>query len=639
MTDKLLDHLKRALGDAYTIQRELSGAGMSRVFVAQEHSLGREVVIKVLPKELAAGVNRERFQQEVQLAARLSHPYIVPLLHAGEHEDLLWFTMPFITGDSLRSRLEKEGALPVRDVVQLTRDVVEALAYAHSRGVIHRDIKPANILVDGGHAVVTDFGVAKALSAAMPSMGAGHTTTGMAIGTPAYMAPEQLAADPAADHRVDIYAVGLMMYELLSGASPFATQSPTATMTAQLTRMPDPIEKVRKDVPSALSALISHCLAKSPDERPATADEILKALDHISGELAAAVHGNSGKSFATRRMIPITAALAIITVAAAATIVVSSAGKGSGADTSLTVPPAIPVGSGDLGAPTSPLETPKVWSRADSLKTCLTVTDSLTCERVLSKAPVQTQTAAKTTSPTTPVPPTPDLSALIKSAVDSQLKAMGVTMQRAQVTVTNVGAAPTVSGSRAAIVNAQTAGNAPRKVVIGWFPPIRRGGGGGGAIDSSALGVIESFIGDFTRMNQRAGWNVVRRDASQPPTPGDTLRMGANAVVSINVSPIRDSPDSLDLFLTVSNQTGGLRYVRKTIPEKSAASDYQAILFQASAWLRELRLNPGVVWEGGGRQGFRGGPGGPDGGRGGGGGGGGQRRPIPDSTGRGGGNR
>ncbi|HEY4101710.1 MAG TPA: serine/threonine-protein kinase [Gemmatimonadales bacterium] len=290
MTDTLVEHLQHALGDAYTIERELEGGGMSRVFVAREHALGREVVIKVLPPDLAAGVNRDRFRREVQLAARLSHPYIVPLLHAGEDGELLWFTMPYIAGESLRTRLQRGGPLPLAEVIRLLRDVVEALAYAHSRGVVHRDIKPANILSDGQHALVTDFGVAKALNAALPMTGPGHTTSGMAIGTPAYMAPEQLAADPEADQRVDIYAVGLLAYELLSGASPFAAPSPTATMTAQLTRVPSPLHELRSDVPEAFSRLVQHCLAKSPEDRPPNAEAILAELDQISGALAAHAH-------------------------------------------------------------------------------------------------------------------------------------------------------------------------------------------------------------------------------------------------------------------------------------------------------------------------------------------------------------
>src|ERR1019366_7590119 len=174
--------------------------------------------------------------------------------------------------------------------LKLLHDVVEALAYAHSRGVIHRDIKPANILSDGRHALVTDFGVAKALNAALPIGGPGHTASGMAIGTPAYMAPEQLAADPAADQRVDIYAVGLLAYELLSGASPFAAASPTATMTAQLTRVPQALHELHAGIPTTFSALVQRCLAKSPDDRPPDAQAVLAELDRISGALAAYVH-------------------------------------------------------------------------------------------------------------------------------------------------------------------------------------------------------------------------------------------------------------------------------------------------------------------------------------------------------------
>src|SRR5688500_508945 len=273
------DRLRASLSDAYEIERELSGAGMSRVFVATDRALGRRVVIKVLPPELTAGVNRERFRREVQVAAQLQHPHIVTLLSAGEDGDILYYTMPFIEGESLRFALEK-GPLSVRDVVRVLHDVVDALAYAHARGVIHRDIKPGNILKLGSHALVTDFGVAKALNAAMPV--SGITTAGMAIGTPAYMAPEQLAGDPAADHRIDIYAVGLLAYELLTGESPFTGPSPQATMAAQLTRDPEPLYIVCPDVPPPLSAIIMQCLSKEPSQRPPTAEALMAALDSIT---------------------------------------------------------------------------------------------------------------------------------------------------------------------------------------------------------------------------------------------------------------------------------------------------------------------------------------------------------------------
>ena len=295
MNDTFRDRLAAALAATYRIDDELAGGGMSRVFAATEHALGRKVVVKVLPPDLSAGVNRERFQREIQVAAQLQHPHIVPLLSAGRvpspdgttEGELLYYTMPFIEGESLRSTLARRGPLPVRDVVRIIHDVAEALAYAHSRGVVHRDIKPGNILTMGSHALVTDFGVAKALSAAMPT--SGMTSGGMAIGTPAYMAPEQLAADPAADHRIDIYAVGLLAYELLSGRSPFVGTSPQATMAAQLTRVPDPLDSFRDDVPPALAAVITRCLEKQPESRPQTAAAL---LDELEGAVTPA--GGSG---------------------------------------------------------------------------------------------------------------------------------------------------------------------------------------------------------------------------------------------------------------------------------------------------------------------------------------------------------
>jgi serine/threonine-protein kinase len=282
--DSFSEHLQAALGPNYQLERELVGGGMSRVFVAEDRHLGRRVVVKVLPPELAAGVNRERFRREIQVAAQLQHPHIVPLLSAGERDDLLWYTMPFIEGESLRAALERKRTFPVRDVVRILHDVVDALAVAHARGVVHRDIKPANVLMQGSHALVTDFGVAKAINAAMPITTA--TAAGIAIGTPAYMAPEQLAGDPAADHRMDIYAAGLVAYELLTGESPFAGPSPRETLAAQLTRDPKPLHELSPSVPRSFSTLVMRCLAKDPAERPATADEILRELDSLTVPIA-----------------------------------------------------------------------------------------------------------------------------------------------------------------------------------------------------------------------------------------------------------------------------------------------------------------------------------------------------------------
>jgi len=291
------EHLQDALGANYQLDRELTGGGMSRVFVAIDRILGRKVVVKVLPPELAAGVNRDRFRREIQVAAQLQHPHVVPLLSAGEQGDLLWYTMPYIDGESLRAALERKRTFSVREVMRILHDIVDALAFAHSHGVIHRDIKPANILTQGTHALVADFGVAKALSAAMPMS---VTSAGIAIGTPAYMAPEQLAGDTAADHRMDIYAVGLLAYELVTGVSPFTGPSPRETLAAQLTRDPKPLHEISPGIPRSLSTLIMRCLAKDPAQRPQTADEILHELDSMTMPLGVTPEAG-GMSASTRR--------------------------------------------------------------------------------------------------------------------------------------------------------------------------------------------------------------------------------------------------------------------------------------------------------------------------------------------------
>src|SRR6266545_1581156 len=202
----LKDHLQSALGAAYRIEREMGGGGMSRVFLAEEVRLGRHVVVKVLPPEMAAGVSVDRFRREIHLAAKLQHPHVVPLLTAGSDGDLLYYIMPRVEGQSLRARLAHEHELPVAETIRILRDVCDALAYAHGCGVVHRDIKPDNVLLSGHHALVTDFGVSKALSS---STGESRiTSVGIALGTPAYMSPEQATADPEIDHRADIYSLG-----------------------------------------------------------------------------------------------------------------------------------------------------------------------------------------------------------------------------------------------------------------------------------------------------------------------------------------------------------------------------------------------------------------------------------------------
>jgi serine/threonine-protein kinase len=278
---ELRDHLQASLGNAYVIERELGGGGMSRVFVATEAALGRRVVIKVLPPDTAAQVSIERFKREITVAAQLQQAHIVQLLSAGEAGGLPYYTMPFIDGESLRARLIREREFPISETINVLKEVARALAYAHQHGVVHRDIKPDNVLLSGGSAMVTDFGVAKALSASTNAEGSNLTAFGVALGTPAYMAPEQASADPMVDHRADIYAFGVMAYELLTGQPPFAGRPPHATLAAHVKEEPESVERRREAVPPALAQLVMRCLAKRPADRPQSAGEIVRALENI----------------------------------------------------------------------------------------------------------------------------------------------------------------------------------------------------------------------------------------------------------------------------------------------------------------------------------------------------------------------
>ncbi|MEO7458243.1 MAG: protein kinase [Gemmatimonadaceae bacterium] len=294
MQSLLIDQLTAALGPGHTIERELGGGGMSRVFVAFDDALQRRVAVKVMPEHLAASVSVERFKREILLSAGLQHPHIVGVLSAGEAGGLPFFVMPYVEGESLGARLASKGRLPVRETVSILKDVARALAYAHERGVVHRDIKPHNILLAAGAATVTDFGVAKALSSARRSGAEQHhgtlTGTGTSLGTPLYMAPEQAAADPDVDHRADLYAFGITAYEMLSGSPPFAGLAPRALLAARMTQDPPSLASVQPEIPAALDALVLRCLAREPADRPQTAAELLSALDDpavTSGSYAA----------------------------------------------------------------------------------------------------------------------------------------------------------------------------------------------------------------------------------------------------------------------------------------------------------------------------------------------------------------
>ena len=289
MSATLRDQLQATLSGTHTLERELGGGGMSKVFVAEETRLGRKVVVKVLSPELAQGISVERFEREIKTAAALQQANIVPVITAGDTNGLPYYTMPFVTGESLRARLGR-GPLAINEVVNVLRDVARALAFAHRQGVVHRDIKPDNVLLSEGAAVVTDFGIAKAISAARTS-GAGATLTqvGTSIGTPAYMAPEQAAGDPDIDHRADIYALGAMAYELLSGQAVFANRTPQRMLAAHMSETPTPVAQLRPDTPQQLAELVMHCLAKEAKDRPQDATQILLGLETTGGGSMAAM--------------------------------------------------------------------------------------------------------------------------------------------------------------------------------------------------------------------------------------------------------------------------------------------------------------------------------------------------------------
>ena len=298
MSKELTRRLQSSLGASYKIEREVGGGGMSNVFVAEETALGRKVALKVLRPDLAVEISTERFKREILLAARLQHPHIVPLLTAGDADGLPYYTMPFVAGESLETLLRREGVMPVREAVRILSGVARALAYAHRFGVVHRDIKPGNVLIVEGTPLVTDFGIAKAIATAKASVSDQPaprdadppadrlTAMGVSVGTPAYMSPEQIAADPMIDHRTDIYSFGVLAYEMLAGRRPFSASSHQALLVAHLMQTAQPLDEIRAGLPADLVALVAACLRKEPKDRPASADDVVAALDNLpSSEL------------------------------------------------------------------------------------------------------------------------------------------------------------------------------------------------------------------------------------------------------------------------------------------------------------------------------------------------------------------
>src|SRR5213594_4832362 len=273
------DRVAAALADRYRLIRELGSGGMATVYLAEDMRHRRQVAVKVLRPELAATLGADRFTREIETVAQFQHPHILPLLDSGQADGFFYYVMPSVEGESLRDRLARHGELPIHDAVKILVEVVDALAYAHAHGVVHRDIKPDNVLLSGRHALVTDFGVAKALSEATGRQQL--TTAGVALGTPAYMAPEQAAAEPNIDHRVDLYAVGALGYELVSGTPPFSGRTAQEVLAALMTQRPEPLCVRRPACPPGLEAVIMRCLEKRPADRWQTADELLAQLEPL----------------------------------------------------------------------------------------------------------------------------------------------------------------------------------------------------------------------------------------------------------------------------------------------------------------------------------------------------------------------
>ena len=274
------DRLKAALDDRYAIERELGTGGMATVYLAEDLKLHRKVALKVLKPELAAALGPDRFLQEIDIAAKLTHPHILGLHDCGEADGFLYYVMPYIDGESLREKLAREGELPISDAVRILKEIVDALAKAHAAGVVHRDMKPDNVMLSDRHALVTDFGIAKAVSGATGRQNL--TTEGIALGTPAYMAPEQAAADPHIDHRADIYAVGAVAYELLTGGPPFTGNTQQEILAAHVTQAAEPVTKHRESVPPALAGLVMKCLEKKPADRWQAAEELIPQLEALA---------------------------------------------------------------------------------------------------------------------------------------------------------------------------------------------------------------------------------------------------------------------------------------------------------------------------------------------------------------------
>ena len=271
----LLDRLEAALTDRYTIERELGSGGMAVVYLARDQRLGRSVALKVLRPELAASLGAQRFLREIEIAAQLTHPGILALHDRGEADGLLFYTMPYVEGETLRDLLRREKQLPMEDALQIADEVADALGHAHSLGIVHRDIKPENILFQGGHAVVSDFGIARAITAAG---GEALTQTGIAIGTPLYMSPEQGSGTGDIDSRSDIYSLGCVLYEMIGGEPPYTGPTTQAIIARHSMEQIPTLSIIRPATPPGVERAIAKTLAKNPADRFRTAEQLRDAL-------------------------------------------------------------------------------------------------------------------------------------------------------------------------------------------------------------------------------------------------------------------------------------------------------------------------------------------------------------------------
>ncbi len=313
-----LEHIQSALAPRYLVQRQLGAGGMAVVYLADDSRHGRQVAVKVMRPELAAAVGPDRFLREIRIAARLRHPHIVPLYDSGEAGGLLYYVMPYVEGESLRDRLRRERQLPVDEALGIAREVADALTHAHEHDLIHRDIKPENILLEGGHALVADFGIARALGSVATTQLT--TATGLAIGTPAYMSPEQALGDAAIDGRSDVYALGCVLYEMLAGEPPYTGPTPQAIIARRLSEPVRSLRIVRETVPDRLERTVMRALARVPADRFPSATAFRDALlgCREAPDRSDGVEAQAGRRIKRRRAVLAAAAGAAVTLAGVA---------------------------------------------------------------------------------------------------------------------------------------------------------------------------------------------------------------------------------------------------------------------------------------------------------------------------------